>query len=135
MKENNLKEELRKLDEEATKIREKKSKLLDEAKDQALARVNEAIRELNELGFHYRLVEDKETIRPTIATRGTRRSGIRDQVLSVISGAGTQGIAPAAIRDALGITDKSGAQAVANALSSLKRQQKIKDANGAYVVA
>jgi hypothetical protein len=41
---------IRKLDEE-------KRKLLSEARDQALAKANQAIEELRELGFNYRLTE------------------------------------------------------------------------------
>jgi hypothetical protein len=39
------------------KLDDRRRKLLDEAKEEALKVVNEAINDLNALGFHYRLVD------------------------------------------------------------------------------
>jgi hypothetical protein len=44
------------------KLDDRRKKLLDEAKEEALKVVNEAINDLNALGFHYRLV-DKPSLR------------------------------------------------------------------------
>ena len=133
----NLKDELRKLDEEEARIREQRTKLREEAKTQALAAVNDALAELNALGYNYRLVEGvaSTTSRSAPSSGGKRRTGIRDQVLAVVAEASPDGIAPAGIRDKLGVTDKSGTQAVANALSALKRTGKISDKDGAYIAA
>lgn len=135
----NAREELRRIDEEQAKLEKQKEQLRVQAKQEAMASIQDAIRELNSLGFSYRLIEDKGTgsTRGPRAGSGTRRTGIRDQVLAAISAASPDGIAPAGIRERLGIEagDKSGAQAVANALSALKRQSKISDKDGAYITA
>ena len=65
-----------------------------------------------------------------------RRSGIRDDVLKVITDKGTATTAD--VRSALGIADgdKSGSQSVSNALSALKKAGKLTtDASGAYKAA
>lgn len=67
---------------------------------------------------------------PTTGRTG-RRSGIRDQVLDAVkAGNGT----PSEIRKALGIADgdKSGSGSVANALSTLKKGNKISLRDGVY---
>jgi len=120
------------------KLDEERSKLLEEAKANALATAERAVAELNGLGFNYRLVEgDAPRSITTRVSTGTRRSGIRDTVFDTIQAAGPDGIKPADIREKLGISneDKRGAQSVANALSALKKASKIADHNGAYVVA
>lgn len=131
MADNSVLAKLRKLDEE-------RNRLLEEAKSTALANAEKALEELNELGFNYRLVEGGTTASaPRASTQpGTRRRGIRDDVLATISEASPDGIAPADIRAKLGIAqdDKSGAQSVANALSNLKKTGKITDKNGLYIV-
>jgi len=116
-----------------------RARLLDEAKATALANAEQAVAELNELGFDYRLVQGStpSAPRPIRATPAGRRSGIRESVLEAIQNAGPDGIAPSGIRQKLGIADddKSGAQSVSNALSALKKASKISDKNGAYVAA
>lgn len=128
---NSVLDKIRQLDEQ-------KTALLGQAKSEALQKANAAIAELNELGFNYRLVEGSAS---AVATRTPssstgRRSGIRDEVLSAIQSA-PDGLAPAAIREQLGIEsgDKSGAQSVANALSALKKANKITDKDGLYIAA
>lgn len=127
---NKVLDQLRKLDEQ-------REALLSEAKNTALANAQAAIAELNELGFNYRLQEGGSAPRAPRQQSGTRRSGIRDEVLHFVSHAGPDGVKPAALRETLGIadTDKSGKQSVANALSALKRAGKIVDKDGAYVAA
>lgn len=103
----NLKDELRRLDEEEARIKEQRAKLHAEAKAQALAAAEAALSDLNALGYAYKLVEGGKTssaARPSgQATAGGRRTGIRESVMSVVAEAGTKGIAPAAIRAKLGI--------------------------------
>jgi len=134
----NIAEELKELEAEEARIRERKAKLQESAKAEALANVNKALEELNALGYDYRLVEGKQgkASTPRTPSTGTRRSGIRDEVLDAIK-ATTDGISPADIRAKLGIgsDDKSGAQSVANALSALKKQNKIADKDGLYIAA
>jgi hypothetical protein len=135
----NLKDELRRLDEEEARIKDQRAKLQDQAKAQALAAAEAAIADLNALGFNYRLVDVTKSVstsRPVARkSTGTRRTGIREEVLAAVAKAGPDGIAPAAIRAKLGIEGKAGAQSVANALSALKKANHITDKNGAYVAA
>lgn len=121
--------------EKIRKLEEEKEKLLDQAKGEALSKAQDAIDELRELGFHFELVERDRPTRTRTATG--RRSGIRDDVLEAVRQAGASGATPASIRAALGIQDgdKNGAQSVSNALSALKRANKINDKNGAYTAA
>ena len=116
---------------------EERARLLEEAKAAALSAAQEAVRDLNALGFNYQLVQSGHVPRAARPSSTGRRSGIRESVLSAIQEAGPDGLSPAQIREKLGIPndDKSGSQSVANALSNLKKQGKIGDTNGAYVVA
>lgn len=117
------------------RLDEQKEKLLQDAKQEALAKANAAIGELNELGFNYRIVEGTAPSRS--ASTGTRRSGIRDDVLRIVKAAGQGGITVSTIRQKLNVasSDKSGSQSVANAVSALKRTGKITDNSGSYVAA
>lgn len=126
---NTVLDRIRKLDEE-------KAKLLSEAKQQALAKANEALEELSELGFDYRLVEGKGSQGPRLVSPSGRRTGIREEVLKTVQDAGPDGISSSAVREKLSLTDKTGSQAVANALSALKRANKLTQAqDGNYVAA
>jgi hypothetical protein len=127
MAENSVLAQIKKLDEQ-------RAKLLEDAKAEALTKANAAIADLNSLGFNYRLAEGTGSA-PRSQSTGTRRSGIRDEVFNAVKNAGPDGIAPAAIRDAIGAADKQGAQSVSNALSALKKANKISDKNGSYVAA
>ncbi len=51
--------------EQVRKLREQADKLMDEAKAEALGKVEKGIEDLNSLGFHYRLVEAEEPARRT----------------------------------------------------------------------
>lgn len=128
MAQNSVLDRIKKLDEE-------KAQLLSQAKSEALAKANTAIDELNSLGFNYRLIEAKAGSIITGSPAGTRRSGIRQDVLDAVTNAGPDGITPAKIRESIGVDGKSGAQSVSNALSALKKAGKITDKNGAYVAA
>jgi hypothetical protein len=129
------KDEIKKLDDEIARINAAREKLKETVKAEALANVETALKELNALGFNYRLVEGGRATAPRATATGTRRAGIRDDVLAAVSNAGPDGIKPADIRAKLGIDGKSGSQSVANALSALKKANKIADKNGAYVAA
>lgn len=107
-----------------------KQKLLKEAKQSAIKKAQAAIAELKELGFSYSLTEGEATR----ATGGTRRTGIRNDVLDIIKKT-PNGINRAdilATMDAKG--DKSAEQSVSNALSALKKQNAVTGKDGTYKV-
>lgn len=58
--------------EQIRALKEQEAKLIDGAKSEAIAKANEAITELQELGFHYRLVEGEERPGP----RASKATGI-----------------------------------------------------------
>lgn len=65
---------------------------------------------------------------------GTRRSGIRQEVLNAVKNA-PQGIARAGLLDALGAQDKSSQQSISNALAALKKAGTIDQKDGKYISA
>jgi hypothetical protein len=79
-------------------LNEQRSKLLDEAKKEALEIAEKAVADLNELGFHFTLNEDAPA-----APRGPRRTATQGQGLSVNRGTS---LAPSVIiRQILTMTD------------------------------
>lgn len=109
---------------------EQRNKLLADAKQEALGAANAAIATLKELGFNYSLSLDQDT---STASTGSRRTGVRDAVLNVVSGA--NGISRADIleqMDAKG--DKRAEQSISNALANLKKADKIDLNDGVYTV-
>lgn len=104
-----------------------KQKLLEDAKKEALAKAHEAISALAELGYNYTLVQGEGS---GAVTRAGRRTGIRDQVLAIVQQ--SKGIAPAAIIKQIGDESKAGKQAVANALSALKKTGAVSAEGGLY---
>ena len=128
MTENSILEKLKKLDEERVN-------LVAAAKSQALATANMAIADLDALGFTYRLVEGG-TSTPRISSTGTRRAGIRDEVLAAVKAAGADGISRADLLQALGVKgNKSGEQSVSNALSALKKAGATSTKDGRHIAA
>jgi hypothetical protein len=113
-----------------------KARLMDEAKSTALANAQAAIADLNELGFNYRLTEGgTTTVRAPRAT-GTRRAGIRDEVLTAVKNAGTDGISRATLLEQFNAKgDKSAEQSISNALSALKKAGTIDAKDGNYITA
>ena len=110
---------------------EQREKLINDAKAEALAKAEEAVAALNELGFNYRLVEGTAPIVARIPSSGGRRTGIRDDVLRVVKE--HDGINRADIleqMDAKG--DKKAEQSISNALANLKKAGKITLADGLY---
>lgn len=109
-----------------------RQKLVEQAHDEAYKKAEEAIEQLNALGYNYRISGGaaKAATAPT-GTR-TRRTGIRDDVLKTIST--RNGMAPAEIASTLGMEDKAGKQAIANALSALKKADKVTVDEGKYRV-
>lgn len=120
------------------KLDEQKASLLQGAKKEALDAAHTAIKNLAELGFHYRLVQGDDytpTVRAPRATGGTRRTGIRDQVLHLVNEQG-DGITRSKlleVMDAKG--DKSAEQSISNALAALKKAGTLTAVGGVYKVA
>ena len=106
--------------------------LKESAKKEALDIISAGINALNELGFTYHLTEASTKAVPR--SSGTRRTGIREEVLAVVKKA-PSGIASASIQSAMGASDKQAKQAVANALSALKREGKITQDGKLYKAA
>lgn len=109
------------------KLDEQKAQLLHGAKQEAIALANQGIKALNELGFNYRLVSED-----TVAQRtGTRRTGIRDEVLSMVKA--NPGITRSTLLDKMNARgDKSAEQSISNALAALKKAGTITADGGAY---
>lgn len=113
--------------DEIRKLDEQKKQLLQSAKSEALKKAKQAIDELNELGFNYELVERDTGAKP----RGTRRTGIRNNVLSVVK-SHPQGIRRSDVLDKMNANDKSTQQSVSNALSALKKNNHIVQEGSLY---
>jgi hypothetical protein len=117
---------------------EQKAKLLQGAKDEALKTAHDAVATLGELGFNYRLVESggvtggNSSAPRQRSSTGSRRTGIREDVLRVVSEHG-EGVSRSKIlelMDAKG--EKSAEQSISNALAALKKAGTITLANGVY---
>jgi hypothetical protein len=116
----------------------KKQELMARAKDEALKAAEKAVADLNNLGFHYRLiqVDGTATNRPAQATgtRSPRKGGVSDQVLAVIK-ASPDGLARAGVLAALNASDVKAEQSISNALSNLKKKGLLTAENGVYRAA
>jgi hypothetical protein len=107
------------------KLDEQKAALLAQAKQEAMDLANKGLAALSELGFHYKLTPHDGAQAPT----GTRRTGIRAQVLDFIKA--KPGIGRAEILEKMnGKGDKSTEQSVSNALSALKKDGLILSVDG-----
>ncbi|MEJ6011418.1 hypothetical protein [Novosphingobium aquae] len=118
------------------KIREldaQKAQLLSEAKKEAMAAAHKAIASLAELGFNYSLVQGEGSGSISRAPRmpGTRRSGVREEVLAVIE-ANPSGLGRAAILKEMGAEDKASQQSISNALAALKKVGTVTADGGLY---
>ena len=120
--------------EQLRQLEEQKKTLIDKAKSEALQQAEDAISTLRELGFHYRLVEANAAVTRNTTT-GTRRTGIRDDVLRVIQEHG-EGISRADILEQMEAKgDKRAEQSISNALSNLKKSDVITLEDGLYTVS
>lgn len=118
---------LTEIDRQIAELQAKKQQLVDEEKSKAMTKVQNAIKELNALGFNYQLVDGAKTIRTT----RTRRSGIRDSVLAEIK-KHHNGISRGDLLDAMGATDTKAQQSISNAVAALKRADEITTEQGHY---
>lgn len=110
--------------DEIKQLEAKKQKLMKQAHDEALADAEDAIKELNSLGYNYRITGGN-------SSGGKRRTGIRSEVLSTIKKY-PDGISRQELLSAMGATDKSSQQSISNAVSALKKQGTITGDNGIY---
>lgn len=120
--------------DELKELDAKRDQLIKQAKEDALRKANEAIADLNALGFNYILAENSvPTGAPAVRqTRGRRRSGVRQEVLEVIK-QHPEGIKPADIIEAMGMSDdKSGQNAIRNALTAMKKDGEVTAENSLY---
>ncbi|MFS4438619.1 hypothetical protein ACMA5I_10425 [Paracoccaceae bacterium GXU_MW_L88] len=103
-----------------------KEKLLAEAKQEALQKAEDAVAELNSLGFQYQLVQSG------LSTSGTgkRRTGIRKDVLSAVQS--KPSTRAELITSFNADDDKSLQQSISNALAALKKSGELTLNNGTY---
>ncbi|MBA4306974.1 MAG: hypothetical protein C0429_09595 [Sphingopyxis sp.] len=120
--------------EQIRKLDEQKAALLAQAKQEAMAKAQEGIKALAELGFSYRLVQSDGSA-PAPRATGSRRTGVRDDVLKVIEGAGSAGIGRAAILKEMSAESKQAQQSISNALAALKKAGTVTGDGGVYKVS
>ena len=111
------------IDKQIAALEAQKQKIIDDEKKAALKKVEDALAELNALGFNYKLTGGASPL-------GKRRAGVRQSVLEVVKKA--NGIRPADIAATLDMGDKSGKQSVANALAALKKAKLVSAKDGIY---
>jgi hypothetical protein len=111
----------------------KKQELMARAKSEALQAAEKAVADLNNLGFHYRLVETSDAAPRTVSTstRSPRKGGVSEQVLAAIK-ASPDGLPRAGVLTALGANDTKAEQSISNALSNLKKKGDLTAENGIY---
>ena len=122
------------IDAQIRALDEQKKQIKQKAKDAALAKANAAIEELRTLGYSYRLAEMEGTARAPRASGGTRRTGIRDQVLAVVKGS-PDGISASDVLTKLNASDDTEKTSIRNALAALKRTDKVSLKDGSYFAA
>ena len=84
-----------------------------------------------EIGFTYRVVEGGQPTQSPPRATGTRRAGVRDQVLSLVTA--NPGITRSALIAEMNIKgDKSAEQSLSNALAALKKGGQIDNPDGNY---
>jgi len=111
------------------KLDEQRAQLIAGAKEEALKKAQDAIKDLNELGYNYSLTQDGAAI-----TTGSRRSGIRAEVMATLK-KHPNGISRADLLEAMNAKgDKRAEQSISNALSNAKKQGKITLADGLYKI-
>jgi hypothetical protein len=137
-----------------------RSSLVEEAKADTLDTIQEAIEQLESLGFSYQLVEtaavngtpsertlkakakvsSKRTTSPTGTPKrgrkkGLRRAGIRQDVLQAIAKSGKNGMTRGELITHFRASDDSFRQSISNALAALKKQKSVKASKGVYKAA
>ena len=117
--------------EELKQLDQRRKELLEGAKKEALDKAYDAVRQLKELGYNYKLVEADDTS----PTTGTRRTGVRQQVLTTIK-QHPNGITRSDLMDAMQAKgDKRAEQSISNAVAALKKNGDITTEDGFYRAA
>ncbi len=114
---------LSELDHQIAALEAQKKQIVSEEKKRVLSKVENALKELNALGYNYKLTGT--------TTTGTRRTGIRKHVLDAVKAA-PNGITRAELLTQLNATDKSAQQSVSNALAALKKAGTVDAKDGVY---
>jgi hypothetical protein len=109
--------------DQIAELEARKQELIEQARDDALARAEAAISELKRLGFTYQLTGGPP---PT----SKKRDGIRAAVLQQIQA--TPGISRQQLLEASGAATPADVQSLSNALAALKRAGTITAENGIY---
>ena len=113
------------------KLDQQKAQLVEGAKKEGLDLINQGIAILAEIGFTYRVVEGGQPTQSPPRATGTRRAGVRDQVLSLVTA--NPGITRSALIAEMNIKgDKSAEQSLSNALAALKKGGQIDNPDGNY---
>lgn len=118
------------IDAQIRALEDQKKQLQQKAKDDQLKKANAAIDELRKLGYSYRLVGNDRTPSTSSAGTGSRRTGIRDQVLAVVQG--TKGITASEVLTKMSASDDTEKTSIRNALAALKRTNKVTLKDGSY---
>lgn len=131
-------DQLLELQAEEQAIKDKREKLISAAKTEALAAAERAVADLNNLGFHYRLVETETVQRSTrvpeqdtIRTRSPRKGGVSEQVLEVIKAA-PSGLPRAGVLTAMNASDDKTITSITNALANAKKKGLLVAKDGVY---
>lgn len=134
----NYVEKLLALQAEEEAIKTKRNEFIAAAKTEALDAAERAVADLNNLGYHYRLVETETVQRPTRApqqdtsrTRSPRKGGISKQVLAVIKAA-PGGLPRAGVLAAMNAEDDKAQQSISNALANAKKKGLLIAKDGIY---
>jgi hypothetical protein len=114
------------IDQQIAKLEAEKQSIIGAKINEILSGVEEGIKELNTLGHSCKL-----TVSSTASRRGSRRTGIRKQVLDTVKAA-QKGINRADLLSKLDASHKSAQQSVSNALAALKKDGKIDAKDGVY---
>lgn len=120
------------IDAQIRALEDQKNQIKQKAKDAALKKANDAIAELRAMGYSYRLAELDGDRSVGNGRTATRRTGIRDEILSIVKGAPT-GISRADVLTKLNAKgNKSAEQSASNALAALKKSGAVTLADGLY---
>lgn len=123
------------IDAQIRALEDQKKQIQQKAKDAALNKANAAIEELRKLGYNYRLTEGSGSAsRTPRASGGTRRTGIRDQVLAVVK-ASPDGITAADVLSKMNASEDAEKTSIRNALAALKRGNSVGLKDGKYLPA
>ena len=115
------------IDKQIAELKAQKQQMIEAERTAALAKVKDALAELNALGFNYSLNEGKQS---THTTRGW--SPVRARVLDTIKGM-ADGVSRGDLLETMGAKgDKAFTSSISNALANLKKAGVITADSGLY---